>query len=151
MAYDCDQFRDLIRRTLASVDVGLLSDSAVNLLMLTAAAESGFGTYLRQVGGGPALGAFQVEPFTFRDIQKRREDKYPILNCDAENLEWDLRLSIIVARLKYRDDPLPLPRRDDLTGLSTYWKRVYNTSVGAGTVEKALQAWARYIGKPPWV
>lgn len=148
MGYDPNQFRDLILRVLGHVDPDLASDSAVNLLMLTAAAETGLGRYLRQMGGGPALGAFQVEPATFRDIQRRRHQTYPILDVDESHLEWDLRLSIVVARLKYRDDPLPLPRRDDLTGLAKYHVRVYNGG-GKATVDHGIEAWARHVGPPP--
>jgi hypothetical protein len=66
MAFDKKQFRDLIQRTLQ--DLGMHSESAVNLLLGTAAQESQFGTYFRQIGGGPALGVFQMEPDTEIDI-----------------------------------------------------------------------------------
>jgi len=44
--------------------IGMWSGAAENLLLGTAAVESRMGTYLRQVGGGPALGIWQVEPVT---------------------------------------------------------------------------------------
>ena len=67
MGINKDQFRDLIRRTLK--DITLYSEDAVDLLMMTAAAESNLGEYLRQING-PALGAFQMEPGTHDDIWK---------------------------------------------------------------------------------
>lgn len=51
MAFNCLQFRDLITRVLK--EVALYSPAAVNLLLGTAAQESGFGTYLRQVRDRP--------------------------------------------------------------------------------------------------
>ena len=45
----------------------MYSPVAENLIMGTAAQESGF-TYIKQLGGGPALGMFQVEPATAEDI-----------------------------------------------------------------------------------
>jgi len=61
-----DHLRELISRVLEQLD--LYSRDAVELLMLTAAAESNLGEYLRQVGRGPALGIFQMEPSTETDI-----------------------------------------------------------------------------------
>lgn len=60
------QLRDLIKRVLVALD--LHSESAENLLIGTAAQESALGEYIRQLGNGPALGIFQMEPATFKDI-----------------------------------------------------------------------------------
>ena len=60
--------RILIRDTLEQI--GLCSDSAVELLMGTCAQESALGKYRRQIGGGPALGIMQMEPNTYKDIVK---------------------------------------------------------------------------------
>ena len=57
---DPKQLKELIERVLRKVN--LYSDAAVDLLMLTAAQESACGKYIRQLGNGPALGIFQMEP-----------------------------------------------------------------------------------------
>ena len=49
--------------------IGLYSESAVNLLLGTAAQESHMGTYLTQIKG-PALSIYQIEPKTHADIWK---------------------------------------------------------------------------------
>lgn len=46
----------------------LWSEGAEDLLLGTAAVESRCGRYLRQLGGGPALGIWQVEPRTHTDL-----------------------------------------------------------------------------------
>ena len=60
-----EEWRRLIKETLA--DIGLYSLNAENLIMGTFAQESNF-KYVRQLGGGPALGYGQMEPATFNDI-----------------------------------------------------------------------------------
>lgn len=144
MAYDRHQFRDLITRVLKAYS--LHSEAAVALLLGTAATESGFGTFLRQVGKGPALGAFQMEPTTFDDLVSRRALKFPPLHGRrASQLETDLELAILMARLKYMDDPKPLPDADDVHAMAKYWKKCYNSPLGKGTVDKFLADWTRYL------
>lgn len=144
MAYDRDQFRDLIARTLKRYN--LHAEAAVALLLGTAATESDFGTFLRQVGGGPALGAFQMEPATFEDLQRRRAGRFPPLHGRrASQLETDLDLAILMARLKYMDDPAPLPDADDVPAMAAYYKVAFNSILGKGSVEKFLADWDRYV------
>lgn len=56
MAVDPQQFRRLLRETLSLV--GWYSDRVEELLFAIAAHESHLGTYLWQIGGGPARGLF---------------------------------------------------------------------------------------------
>ena len=66
-----------LRNLITSVlkELNLHSDNAVNLLMGTAAQESHLGKYRKQIGGGPALGIFQMEPATFNDIVNNCKDR----------------------------------------------------------------------------
>ena len=98
-----DQLRvDLIRPSLDGL--GKWSPQAENLLLLTAAVESALGTYVRQKGGGPALGIYQMEPTTHDDIWANWLRYKPDMverildtcgisrdECRAERLVWDLR------------------------------------------------------------
>ncbi|MGI9250700.1 MAG: hypothetical protein ACR2PR_05845, partial [Pseudohongiellaceae bacterium] len=126
------------------------SKPAVDLLLGTAAQESLLGTYVRQVGGGPALGIYQMEPATHDDIWQNFIEYQPGVQASldealdgamayrggpsAERLVYDLRYATIMARLHYYRRPEPLP--DDLVGLAQYWKTHYNTELGAGTVSE---------------
>lgn len=81
-----DQFQiHIIEATLLAYDQvkkGAYSENAVALLMGTAAHESKMGTYLVQMGDGPAKGFFQVEQATALDnwinylIYKPEEAKF---------------------------------------------------------------------------
>lgn len=146
MSYDRNQFKSLIKRILKETDEELCTDSAVNLVLGTAAQESGFGTYLVQRGKGPAIGAFQMEPATFRWVQQKFENIYKTVKFRVpEAMEWDLRLAIIMCRLRYRVIAKPLPAADDIQGLAEYWKEFYNTKAGKGTVEEFITNYNRYV------
>ena len=56
----------IIKPTL--LQIGLFNHTAVNLLLGTCAQESRMGTYVHQLGNGPALGIYQIEPATHNDI-----------------------------------------------------------------------------------
>ena len=146
MSLDKTQFRSLIIKVLMAVDADLYSEAALNLLMGTAAQESKFGEYIRQIRG-PALGVFQMEPATFDWLRDKYSLKYPaaLQGRMAEELEWDLFLSILTARLRYRVVPEALPSSSNTLALALYWKKHYNTPAGAGTVEQFEKNYERYI------
>lgn len=154
MSFDKHQFRDFVDRTLKAVE--LHSEAATDLLLKTAAHESKFGTYLRQVQG-PALGVFQIEPDTEKDIwlnylrfnSELTEKIKKFTGIDGPNhsaLEGDLRYQVIMARLVYRRIKFPLPSPIDILGQAKYWKRHYNTMRGAGNEIDFVKAAEKYVG-----
>jgi len=136
--------------------VGLYSESAVNLLLGTAIQESTL-TYLKQKGGGPALGLFQIEPTTFNDIYDRylqREDKKELLGrvqqfITAQDVRdqviGNIPFAVVIARIRYLMVPEALPAYDDLQALAEYWKKNYNTSRGSGTVQGFIENYKFYV------
>ncbi len=155
MTINKEQLRDLITDTL--FEINMLSESAVNLLMGTAAQESHLGTYIRQIKG-PALGIFQMEPATHNDIWHNYIDykkglERIIMDCalmshpiDARALIYNLKYAIIMCRLHYRRAPEALPEYYDVAGLAKYWKKYYNTHLGAGTEEEFIKNYERFVG-----
>ncbi|GBQ20474.1 hypothetical protein AA12717_0584 [Gluconacetobacter sacchari DSM 12717] len=139
---------DLKWRVVAPVldRLGLGGPAAVNLLTGTALVESR-AARLVQGGGGPALGVWQMEPATHdalwrmldgaahADLQTRVRR----MTCSdiprARQLIGNLRYGCAMARVKYVFDPAPLPDEKDTEGLCAYWKRVYNSALGAGRVD----------------
>ena len=147
-----EQLRDLVSETLKEID--LHSIHAENLILGTIAQESGFGTYIKQLGNGPALGICQMEPNTFRDIIDNYLYYKPSLlgkiiqSCKASHISpdymvWNLRLSIIMCRIHYLRVPKPLPT--DLSGYAKYYKQYYNTYLGAGTEEEYISNYKKYV------
>lgn len=142
MAFDYTEFKGQIEKTLA--EFHLNDPAAVELLLGTAAIESDFGTYLHQIRG-PAEGPFQMEPATFLYLKKLFVKDYPAIgNFQAEDMQHNLRAAIIMARLKYRSIKAPLPDADDLPGLAAYYKKWYNTPLGAATPAKFIAKYKEY-------
>jgi hypothetical protein len=153
MAFDKDQFRELITDVLKEAD--LFSDSAVELLMLTAAVESNLGTYIKQVKG-PALGVFQMEPNTHDDIWQnyllyKRELKEFVLDYADDawgarppTLKYNLAYSILMTRVHYLRVPEALPKATSPEDLALYWKKYYNTHLGKGDVLDAMRKYRKY-------
>lgn len=137
--------------------IGLYSKGAEQLLLGTCCVESHLGTYLHQING-PALGVFQMEPATHKDIwanylRYRRDlrstikDFVPECMWDVEEkhphhdlLIYDMRYAAMMARVKYRRSSLPIPPSDSWGQFATVWKQVYNTMHGAGTVFKFMES-----------
>ncbi|MCE2574396.1 hypothetical protein [Komagataeibacter sp. FNDCR2] len=126
--------------------IGLDEDAAVNLLTGTAMAESGL-AYMRQFHG-PALGLWQMEPFTHDDIWETflSDDRLSLLRGAVLDLaaRWPARVTQLsgnlpyacaMARLKYYRALGPLPDVGDAAAQCRYWKANYNTTLGAGEAD----------------
>lgn len=131
--------------------IGLGQDqSATNLLLMTAGVESELFEYVHQING-PALGGFQMEPFTHDDIwdnfiNYNRHLKERIKYCpQAERMVYDMRYATIMARMLYYRFDEPLPDRDDIRGLAEYYKQYYNTYEGESTVEEAIDKYKELV------
>lgn len=147
---ESNDLRKLIEETLGKLaqlpsQPSINRPEAVELLMGTCAQESHLGKYRRQLGGGPALGIFQMEPATFRDIR----DNYLAYHEDLRNKIMEIsgvsalepedlvendRLAVCMARAHYSRVREAIPA--SLDGWARYWKQYYNTPLGKGTVEE---------------
>tara|TARA_R100000664_G_scaffold27307_1_gene37899 strand:+ start:6480 stop:6989 length:510 start_codon:yes stop_codon:yes gene_type:complete len=149
------QLHDLIVKPTLS-QIGLDQPGASQLLMGTYLHESTVGgdTCVKQLGGGPALGIYQMEPATHNDIWKnylkyKEELASYVLTAigldsdnlpDAERMIWDLKYATCMARVHYRRDPGILPASTDLIAQAEYYKKVYNTHLGAATPDDFKKA-----------
>ena len=139
---------DISVRTLEKME--MYSDDAVSMVMRTGFAETGF-RHLKQMGDGPAVGFFQSEPNTINDIwvnyalyRPKVRDCLFTLGYDENEVEYrvmsNIALQAVFCRLKYKRDRYALPKANDLEGQAKYWKRVYNTHLGKGTIEHFMEA-----------
>jgi hypothetical protein len=134
----------VVQPALTAID--LMSSTALNLVTGTACVESGR-VYLKQVGGGPALSLWQIEPDTEADIWATYLDYQPALALAVRSLlcpgpttrqlVGNLPYGAAICRIKYRRAPQVLPAYNDAAGLANYWKTIYNSSLGAGVVDAA--------------
>ena len=141
-----NSIKEIVEGTLYKLD--MYSDDALSLIMRTGWAESGYRA-LRQYKG-PAIGFWQVELDTVNDTLDNYVAYRPHimkvlegLGLDTEDLEFSVLSSISLqaafCRLKYRRDSKPIPSWDDMEAQANYWKRVYNTKLGKGTVKHFIE------------
>lgn len=157
---DAKQLKQLITIVLKAMRKD--STEAIDLLMLTAAQESHLGKYISQLGNGPALGIFQMEPTTLHDLYdnylKYDKNKAAIVksfrtSCSLEtDLHGNLLYQIAVARMQYfrRKEKIPVQKdfSDEysyIEAIAKYWKKYWNTEAGKGTVKQAVQNYYRYV------
>src|SRR5690349_10311692 len=142
--------------------IKLWSPGAEALLLGTAAQESQF-TYLHQLGKGPAVGLFQMEPATYADhmhwlettpskhalwvnlmtLASRGQGGRP----DPFELSWNLRFAAALCRIHYYRTPCIVPDPADVNGLAKVWKQYYNTPAGAGTEKQFVRNFGLYVRK----
>jgi hypothetical protein len=146
MSFKKEHIISLIKKVVTT-DLNNLNNNQtmIKLISGTIAQESQFGTYLKQLGNGPALGICQTELVTFNDLLNRYGKFFKIIETfKFEQLEWDLRASIIMCRVKYYSVP-GFPE-DSLQGIANYWKKYYNTIYGSGTIEEFIKNYSKYVG-----
>lgn len=155
----------VIRPTLAHIGQdldGFAGDAAAELLLGTAAHESGGFAFIDQRTGpgdlrlGPAVGLFQIEPATHDDIrenflrsrpgiEKRVKDLLAPWPAPDVQLATNLAYAVAIARLIYWRAPAPLAMPGDIPGHAALWKRIYNTAAGKGREAQFIDAWRRHV------
>lgn len=147
--------REMIREVLIETDYALYSEDAVELLMGTAAVETDFGFYLKQIPDGPGQGIFSIEPDTEDSIwnhhlkyRKPRASAVARVTGIAEPTPSALfrrfDYQIIMARLKYRTCPGALPDAGDIYDMAKYWNKFYNANPNFGTESEFVEKYCRY-------
>ena len=152
MSYDKSQFRDIVRTILHEIQ--LHSPEAEDIVVETCAQESQFGTYLKQLGGGPARGPYQMEQETEEDIWKNllryhsgMRDRLRTISGVIIPSPWqmavNLAYSTAMCRYKYVMFPGNIP--STVSGRAAYWKQYYSTPGGSGTTAEYLENYEKYI------
>ncbi len=152
-----DSLRDIIR--ISITPLGWWTPEAEELLLMTAAHESGLGRYTKQING-PALGLYQMEPATMigsyknylnypgrKDLAKKIIGISGVSGPDRGQLQFNPVYSSIMARLKYWRAPGALPPASETWALAEYAKDHYNTHLGKATPEKYHDAYRRLVFK----
>lgn len=139
--------------------MGAANLAAEELLLGTAIQESLFLKYRVQMGGGPAVSYFQMEPATHNDIWdsylKYRGElaakaiaflSSPSADKVAE-LESNDNYATAMARIHYMRVPAKLPESGDIAGQANYWKQYYNTPLGKGKPSEYIEKWNHYLAE----
>lgn len=149
------QLLDYIIRP-ATDKAGFHSASSDILLLGTCEMESSSGKYLKQING-PAIGIFQMEPFTHdslinHELSKITRDKIfyasylsTRMMMRADTMSWNFYYATLMARAKYLTKREPLPKHNDYKGMAEYYKLHYNTPLGKSTIEKSEEVFKNII------
>ena len=146
----------IIRPTLKKL--GHWSESAEQLLLATAAHESHCGEYVRQSNGGCALGIFQMEPATHKDIwnnylvykdELRGQVRELIVSKriwkpEDTELIWNLAYATAMCRVHYLRVSEPLPKPGDIEGMAEYWGKYYQTQNDPAKKRQFVANWNRF-------
>ena len=151
-----DYVQYILRPVLSSLSLHSLQ--AEQLMIGTLICETNF-DYLRQVQG-PALGIYQIEPATHNDIKRylNRLDKnelkehvltacYYICHPPDSALIHNLAYATVIARLKYAMNPKRLPIAGDVRSQAQYYKDIYNTAKGGGSVDRYIDLYSKHINE----
>lgn len=135
----------IIKPTLEQLGLGGLA--AERLVLGTALTESGL-QFISQVPSGIAKGIYQMEKATHDDIwdnflkykdviSSKVQDLFihSFTGSNFEQLCGNLYYATAMCRIHYLRQKEPIPKEDDLTGMANYWKKYYNTPLGAGKPE----------------
>lgn len=142
------QFTDQVIRPVLK-EIGMWSQEAEDLLLGTALNESADLSRITQFNNGPARGYFQMEMATYEDLMQqlpqRRKDKIlefkaPVLSAE-DNLKMNAAFMVVVARMQYARFPEAIPKT--LDGQARYWKKYWNTDLGAGKPQDFIDAFNR--------
>lgn len=153
---DISQFRTLIIQPALDA-IAKHSEDAEELLVATCAQESLGGTYLKQVGGGPAKGIYQMETRTHDDLWQTilvRDQSLAFkimkgLNTatkpNADLMIRDMFYATQMARVFYMRIAHPLPKADDIDSIWEYYKQFWNTNAGAATKGDFVLNYNRFL------
>jgi len=135
---------EVVIPTLKELD--MYSEEACLLVVGTAIQESRL-HYLKQIPSGIAKGVCQMEEATHDDIWDnflayKPEIKAKLMGLAnptmdlVDQLKGNLYYSVAMCRIHYYRVSEALP--SDLKGMAKYWKKYYNTPLGAGTEEEFI-------------
>ncbi|WP_395735916.1 hypothetical protein [Prosthecobacter sp.] len=130
---------------------------AEELLLGTAIQESQL-RHRHQIGGGPAVGLFQMEPATHNDIWSNYLAYHKALAAQVTGLMTSPTANKItelanndkyaaaMARVHYLRRHAQIPHAGDIAAMAACWKRYWNTHLGKGTERQYVENWNAMMG-----
>lgn len=143
-----DVLREWIEPALAFLPASLNTPARAQLVLGIGNKETQY-RFLRQIGGGPARGPWQMEPDTHDDmwsnfIRYRPELQNAALRLlagttpDARLLTTRMDYAALMTGFHTYRAKSALPAYGDAMGQATFWKDNFNTKLGKGTIAGAL-------------
>ena len=130
----------------AVVDILGGGENALALIMETAQQETRLGAYKDPSAYGAGIGICQCDPIAFTDTRDRISPAVKAkikqsFNIDVDQiihrqLAYSPLLSFLWCRMHYLLRPGAIP--STIAGRADYWKKWYNSELGAGTPEEYI-------------
>lgn len=152
------QFRELLYTILEPIR--LWSEDAEELLVATMAHESLGGTYIIEIGRGfdttPSYGIFDMQTKTHDSLINALGASKIFQICTlcgfkelphAEEMAWNMKYAILMARHYYLTFKEPLPAADDINAIWNYYKQFWNTSAGSAIQAEFIEHYNQFIGR----
>lgn len=155
MAINKDHLRTVIEISLRELGENYAAENAVELLMMTAAHETLLGYYLYQDDGDReieyhlALGIYGMEKRTHDDVQRvviANNSKFDFMPFDnARRLIFDLKYAAQMCRIHFTRYTDPIPNKDDVLGLASYYKEFWNTKAGKAKISDVVHNYKNLV------
>ena len=127
---------------------------AVDMMMETAAVETGLGSIPDRHETRLGVGVFQMDEIAFNDVQARTRNHnlerikstlgVDVRSVSHSQLAYSPMLAAIFCRLFYILIPEEFP--NTLEARSSYWKEYYNTELGKGSQAHYQEMTKKYLG-----
>lgn len=139
-----------IKRVLKTLNISLKDEeNFILLLMETVAIETNFGFYVTQIKG-PALGVFQIQPSTFRSLNKNYLRLNPEIKekidlyrrndlTDEENLTYNLKYQIAYAAVLYIANGCHTRDLSSKNNRARIYKIYFNSLEGKATISDFIR------------
>jgi hypothetical protein len=140
--------------------LGVYSKAAENLLLATAAQESGLGSHLKPAGQR-ALGIYQIHSLAHRHIWddhlaqhsnmaslvRGLASQHDFLSQPHAELATNLSYATAIAWFMYaRHENFSLPKSDNINALASLWKRFYHPKSKA-SIDDFSENFNRYVSQ----
>lgn len=128
-------------------------DAAVSLLIETAAQETHLGALRDRHNHKLGVGLCQFDEIGFVDVRNRTPERHAtsimrdfgidVRAIEHRELAHSPLLSLVFCRLKYKLIAEAIPQT--VEGRGGYWKKYYNSELGAGTAEEYIETAHRFV------
>ncbi|MFT9384827.1 MAG: hypothetical protein ABF553_09470 [Acetobacter orientalis] len=146
-----------VQPALAALPASLNTLSAQQGVLGIGNTESAGYRYIKQIGSGPALGFWQMEPATHDDAWANFIRFRPALQTAligllggkgacAQRLADTPLYAAAMCRVQLYRAPMALPPAYNATAWATFWKTYYNTNKGDGNIIQATPYFQNAMG-----
>ena len=149
--FDINHLKDIARETAQKYRYGANEDNLYKMLLETAVVETDAGQAIDNThySGRSIMQLDKIgydEALRIRQKKGNKDFQYEVnKGYLSDELQKNPRFAMYLARMFYLGKREPIP--STLENRALYWKRYYNTLLGAGSIEKYLDLVYNNLGK----